>query len=238
MTVFQYLILFGFAFIGGAVAFLIKKADKNIINIVLSFSGAYLFGITVLHLVPEIYSNGDNSVGVYVLLGFFIQIFLEQFSKGIEHGHMHPVEKKSQAFVFSIMFGLGVHAFLEGIPLGANILDEPSRNATLYGIAFHKAPAAFALTSILIYSGFNKPFSFTMLVIFCAISPISALLAENVGQPSNTELYNIVTGIVVGSFLHISTTILFESSTKIHKLSIIRILAILAGAAISLLTIH
>ncbi|HEY0246588.1 MAG TPA: zinc/iron permease, partial [Mucilaginibacter sp.] len=72
----------------------------------------YLFGITVLHLIPDAYHENDNMVGVFILLGFLFQVFLEQFSDGIEHGHMHKPSANHYIFPLGIIVSLCVHAFL------------------------------------------------------------------------------------------------------------------------------
>ena len=63
------------------------KTDKTKnINLLLTFSGAYLLAVTTQHLIPEVFSSKqDNSIGIFILIGFLFQIILEYFSKGIEH---------------------------------------------------------------------------------------------------------------------------------------------------------
>jgi len=50
-----YLILFATVIISGSVV-LFLKIEGNTLKLILSFSGAYLLSIAVLHLIPEIYS--------------------------------------------------------------------------------------------------------------------------------------------------------------------------------------
>ena len=83
------IILFLAALLGGLAVFLFKKENTKNLKLVLSFSGAYLFAITILHLMPDVYESGNKYTGLFVLLGFSFQIILEQFSEGIEHGHIH-----------------------------------------------------------------------------------------------------------------------------------------------------
>ena len=89
MEIWKVIVLFSSALIGGLTVFLSKQISANGLKLILSFSGAYLFAITVLHLIPEVYIGGSASMGLYILGGFVFQIVLEQFSEGIEHGHIH-----------------------------------------------------------------------------------------------------------------------------------------------------
>src|SRR5476651_1631645 len=118
MAAWKVIILFIAAFGGGISVFLFKGDNHKTLKLVLSFSGAYLFGITVLHLIPDAYHENDSYVGVFILIGFLFQIVLEQFSDGIEHGHMHKhTEDHHGVFPFAILISLCIHAFLEGMPL-------------------------------------------------------------------------------------------------------------------------
>ena len=55
-----------------------KKFESSLIWFI-SFAGAYLLGITILNLIPEVFRVFDPMKGALVLLGFFFQIFLERY---------------------------------------------------------------------------------------------------------------------------------------------------------------
>ena len=67
------IILFLAALLGGLAVFLFKKENTKNLKLVLSFSGAYLFAITILHLMPDVYESGNKYTGLFVLLGFSFQ---------------------------------------------------------------------------------------------------------------------------------------------------------------------
>ena len=96
-----------------------KTWSNTSLKLTLVFAGAYLFSITVSHILPELYVQaGDNAmrIGIYVLAGFFIQQFLEYLTAGVEHGHMHEHNENHDHGTFSSLFvmtGLCLHAFLE-----------------------------------------------------------------------------------------------------------------------------
>ena len=84
-----YLILISSVLVGAIIALYFKGMSDKKTRLLISFSGSYLFAITVLHLIPDIYSHGaDYSIGIYIIIGFFFQIILEHFTKGAEHGHL------------------------------------------------------------------------------------------------------------------------------------------------------
>jgi zinc and cadmium transporter len=232
MEIWKLLILFFCAFLGGLSIFLVKSDKSQLLKLILSFSGAYLFAITVLHLIPDAYSGPDHEeIGIYILIGFLLQIFLEQFSEGVEHGHIHK-HHEAQVFPYGIMISLCLHAFLEGMPLAAD-----QHNALIFGISLHHIPAAFALASILLQNNFKFKGIVFYLLIFALMAPLGFLFSYGIsnGSIGGIELYfNKMMGIVIGIFLHISTTILFESSVD-HKVSKRKMIAVLLGISIALI---
>lgn len=234
-----YTLLFAAPLFGGLLSYFLFDKIRQSLKWVLSFSGAYLFSVTVLHLIPEAFSgHNDTTLGLYVLLGFFIQLILEQFSKGVEHGHIHTDDSLSKGYIFSIMIGLSLHSFLEGLPLGGHFHHEHAQMPFLYSVALHKIPAAFALVAIMNYAHLSKSTILLLLALFCSISPFGALTSEMIAHSgANFEKYHAaITALVIGSFFHVSTTILFETGTKSHKFSSQKIFAIIAGVALALLT--
>jgi len=232
MESWKFVILFLSAFIGGIAIFLVKNDKSQSLKLILSFSGAYLFAITVLHLIPHAYEGSDaHQIGIFILIGFLFQVLLEQFSQGVEHGHIHK-HHEGHIFPFGIMISLCLHAFLEGMPL---IKDQ--HNELIFGISLHHIPAAFALASILVQNQF-KPASILLFVaLFALMAPLgyyfSSLLSS--GSIVGTERYfNKIMGVVIGIFLHISTTILFESNAD-HKINRRKMIAVLMGIGIALI---
>ena len=232
MEVWKLLTLFLCAFLGGTAIFLVKSDKSQLLKLILSFSGAYLFAITVLHLIPDAYHGGEHEdIGIFILIGFLLQVFLEQFSEGVEHGHIHK-HHDGQVFPWGIMISLCLHAFLEGMPLA-----KDQHNALIYGIALHHIPAAFALASILMQNHFTKSKIILYISVFAIMAPLGFYVSNGIsnGSIGGVENYfNRIMGIVIGIFLHISTTILFESSVD-HKVSKRKMVAVLLGISIALI---
>jgi len=231
MALWKILVLFFGAFSGGMSVFLFKGDNHKNLKLVLSFSGAYLFGITVLHLIPDAYHGNDNYVGVFILIGFLFQIVLEQFSEGIEHGHMHKPNHEHVAFPLGILISLCIHAFLEGMPLA-----EGHQNQLVWGIALHHIPAAFALATVLLANKLSKGKTISFVVLFAIMAPAGYFFSNalSTGGIGNLQQYfNRIMGVVIGIFLHISTTILFESSSD-HKFTVRKLVAVLVGVGLAL----
>ena len=222
---------------GGLFYFLTKSTNHNYLKLSLAFSGAYLFSVSIVHLIPATYQSGGITVGYYILGGFFLQLILEYFSEGIEHGHIHIHQSKNPTIPISLMLGLCIHSFMEGMPLSSHFDHQHHHESFFRGIVLHHIPVAFALTSMLAGSGLKNRTVVVLLLIFSLMTPSGAWFSSILGD---LDLFNIqnyypnIMGIVVGIFLHISTTILFETGSD-HKYNRNKILVIILGATAALL---
>lgn len=204
----------------------------------LAFTGSLLFSIAVLDLIPEIYQGLGKSAGIYILAGFFFQIILEFFSHGIEHGHIH--QHQGRTFMSLVMISLCIHSLLEGMAVSFHPQGiAGSINKGLYtGILLHHIPIAIALMTLLAESGTNMFRRMTLLGIFALMPAVGLFLGGHTGDlmslPGGQLMLNITTGIVTGILLHISTTILFESSEN-HKFNFYKFITVIIGALLALL---
>ncbi|HCX24711.1 MAG: zinc permease [Flammeovirgaceae bacterium] len=231
------LVLFGSAIIGGmAEKFVTYKSDG--IRYSLIFAGSFLFSITIIHILPEIFSLGSNPMrlGLFILLGFFFQQLLEYFTSGIEHGHAHVHEHMSGFSKLGLVVALMLHSFLEGALLthDSPFHEQNESYSLLIGIILHKVPAAFALTTTIKGGGKFSNQVWGILLLFSVASPIGLLLSQHVLELSSDHLLTLF-AFVSGGFLHISTTIFVESSPN-HHFGIRKFAVSLLGAAIAIAT--
>ncbi len=234
-------VLFLLTFVGGSLPLWIKKLNDDAMQYMLAFSGAFLLSMTLLHLLPETFEEIGHKAGLYLLIGFFVQLFIQRFTHGIEHGHMHVHEHAGHHHipVVSIMLGLSLHAFMEGLPLGFNYRMEGTEPALYMAVAAHKVPEAILVTTLIMQTSKSVSKTILGLVLFSLITPLSGVMANILGMSYHfiAQLVISLIPIVAGAFIHISTTIFFESGTRHHMLTGKKVLAILSGLGIGLLTL-
>jgi zinc transporter ZupT len=243
MGIWQYVLLLSSALVGGGLALWSSERVRGYLPTLLSFSGAYLLAIAALELIPEVFSEPASEAGVWLLLGFFVQLLLEGFSQGVEHGHVHVHKEANYGYAVQVMIGLGLHAFLEGMPLGTQAHLHAGQVAhlhgdhLLFGIVLHKLPAAFALGLLLQGSDYPRRVIWGCLLVFGLLSPLGSVVGELV---SIDPVWRVrILAIVVGSFLHISTTILFEADgSRGHGISLRKFVVIVLGMAVAYFTAH
>ncbi len=251
--IFYAVILFLSALLGGGIFLITKKQTGSNLKLLLAYSAAYLLGLTLLHLFPELFSSGIAHPGWYVVAGFILQIILEYFSHGIEHGHAHTHEHHhGKGFLMTVMFSLWIHAFIEGMPFGgvidphalahshdhAHHLHSHShthdhRDSLLIGISLHKITESLVFMALLIGSGLPRQRAYFWMIIFALVAPLGAFVHYFIGESQLADLASLtpkVTGILIGIILHVATTMLFESEEG-HQFNRKKFAAILLGIA-------
>ena len=223
---------------GGFVHFLQAKNKQQFIKLALAFSGGFLLAIVFEHLLPELYAGHTANIGLYILLGFLIQLIMEYFSGGIEHGHVHL--HKGQAMPWSLFISLSIHSIIEGIPLGNDVehlhqlYDHDHKLSLFWGIVFHQVPVAIALMTLLLNTTMKKGSAWVVLMLFGIMTPLGLLIGLKVPMEQLGISVPAVLGIVIGMFLHISTTIIFETSEN-HKFNLLKLSSVIAGVVAALM---
>lgn len=232
------LLLFIISFVAGSIPLWFRQLNNKGMNLLLAFSGSFLLSITFLHLLHETFEELHASAGVYLLAGFFLQLVIQRFTHGIEHGHVHTDGHDHHVPLASILVGLGLHAFMEGLPLGFNYAAEATGPSLYLAVAAHKLPEIILVTT-LVLSLKGKMHALLALVVFSLLTPAGSITASIMSHKYSfmMQARTVLIPVVAGSFIHIATTIFFESGTKQHLLTLQKVMAIMLGVGIGLLTL-
>jgi zinc transporter ZupT len=250
MHLWEYLLLFLTPFVGGLPAFGISKLKPSLTKLILLFNGAFILGVALLQLVPEVFSHAQPQTGLWVLGGFVLQMLLEEWSGGVEHGHVHAEHGKKNLAI-PVLLGLCLHAFIEGLPLGAyrEFMDglehhhhhhgssNDNFHHLLFGVILHNIPASFALCSFFLISGYKRWPAIGLLTIFAITAPVSAFLAQHF--LNNSAWLQVLLAMVTGNLLQIGASLLFENDGhSSHHFSWRKWLALLVGFGLAALHFH
>ena len=238
----DYLILAS-SIVAGALTMLWFHLERNQLRLFNAFTGSFLLCLTFLHLLPELYhdsgvttetarDHADLLLGGLILAGSFVQIVLEFFSHGIEHGHAHHVHGR---FPIGVVVGLCLHALIEAMALGDSHTshDPASRRLLLWSIVLHNYPVSIALLGMLLHAGMGRGGALGVLGLFAIMAPIGMVLSGHTNLANHSRE---LMAFVIGIFMHISTTILFESGDG-HRFNRNKTLAILIGAAVGVASV-
>ena len=142
------------------------------------------------------------------------------------------------------MISLCIHSLLEGIPLVREISHDlhthggghhgHSDHSLLLGILLHKLPISIALMSMFVKSKLKLSKAFIWLFVFALMAPLGTFLGTVFKDYliDFTAFFDIILAIVLGMFLHISTTILFESDQS-HKFNFLKLSLIILGGGLA-----
>ncbi len=226
--------------LAGGIALKIKINQINL-RLLLAFSAAYLFTLSIIHLLPEVFQfENTKQMGLFIVLGFCLQLLIDTFSTGIEHGHvhLHSHECKKQ-LPNGIIVGLLLHSFLEGLPIyNLNPGTASTINLQLIlGLALHNIPITIAFTALLKDHESKQSKKWLLLVLFSIMSPLgylSSFVLQTYGLHNYQLFSQIAFAIVIGIFLHISTAILFETSEH-HKYNRTKVVMMAGGIILAYL---
>ena len=223
----------------GAIAFSISIPQTRL-RLILAFSAAYLFALSIMHMLPEAFAHTNvKFVGLFIVLGFVLQLLIDTFSTGIEHGHVHMHSSTCKTHLpYGIIIGLLLHSFLEGLPIyDLNAPQNSNINHQLIlGLAIHNLPITIAFVSLLKEHKTNAK-NWFLLILFSIMTPLgymSSYALQSFGL-NNYEVYGQAAfALVIGIFLHISTAILFETSDQ-HRYNIKKVMVMAGGIILAYL---
>ena len=217
-----------------------RHVSPKVMDYITIFGGAFLFASCFINLVPHIFLGDEPyrfvtpgihfKIAAAVMLGFLIQLLLEQLTKGAEHGHNHcpccAEEQEAEEHhhehhqhpghchnsttihpVTGLMIGLCIHAFLEGMPMVD--LDGDIHQGLLYGIVLHNIPIALVLVGLFMHNHYGFWRSLALLTIFAVMTPLGSLCNLYL-VPQDEVLQSLLMGVVVGILLHVAVSILFD----------------------------
>lgn len=244
MDNWKYIVLIATILVTGFVMLQLKLNNRDWTKHFLSFGGAYMLALCVFHLFPAIYHHDVQITGMLIMGGFLFQLLLDFISGGIEHGHVHLHHTSKDKIIYptAIFIGLCAHAFFEGMPLASDHIHGHSTDGLVWGIVFHNIPVSVALTTLMLSGNVPKTKIYISLLIFACMTPFGALLINSIDAHTDLisdveELGHFSLAFVIGIFLHISTTILFEAD-KEHHFNIIKFLTIILGIVIAMFAGH
>ena len=188
-----------------------KLLKKILMSLVALSAGALLSG-AFFHLIPEsLESLTSTAVFTYVLVGFILFFIIERF---LHWHHCHNGKCDVHPVSYLILFGDGIHNFIDGIIIGVSfIVSIPFGITTTALILGHEIPQELGDFGVLVYSGFGKVKS----LIANFIAQLTCILGGLVGYFLSSSVEGIIPYILpfaAGGFIYISASDLVP---ELHK---------------------
>jgi len=168
----------------GIFTLLIKnKSFDNLIHYLVPFSIGTLLAVTFFELLPDAveFAGGSfkSDIGILIISSMAISFILEYFI----HWHHHvntknKSEEEIKPYVYNILYGDGVHNFIDGIALVIAFNSSLTLGLSLFlGIAIHELAQEIGDFTILVKGGMSP----IKALFYNFISGLTAFLGAFVG---------------------------------------------------------
>lgn len=161
------------------------------------------FTIIIPEGIAALYESKDSTkskepesihavIGMALVVGFLLMYLIDvlpsKSAKGhAQNGHIplssmdsgeqpKPITSSKDGHSNTTTIGLVIHAFADGIALGASSATPPIGLVVFLAIMVHKAPVAFSLTTTLLKQGLNKRQARAHLLMFSLAAPLGAFV--------------------------------------------------------------
>ncbi len=200
-----------FCLIGGILLLWKEKWAKKIALYLVSFAAGALLGAAFLHLLPEAIEEGGVSIFWYVLIGLLVMFLVE---KSLLWYHCHDGKCEIHTFNYTILFGDGVHNFIDGIIIGVSFLISiPLGIITALAIAFHEIPQEIGNFAVMLHGGMKRTKILIYNLIAASMTPLAAILAYIFSSSLEKAIIPLV-AFAGGTFIYIASSDLIP---EIHK---------------------
>ena len=212
-----------------------EKNLKNILIYFVSFSAGALLGDVFIHLIPEVFNEGATAyTSLYFLSGITVSFLIEKIIYWRENHTSSILGNKIKHFVFMILFGDGVHNFIDGLAIGASFLvSVPVGIATSLAVILHEIPHEIGDFAALIHGGLGKK----QAIFYNFVSGLTAILGTLFALVLSqyvTGINNFLVPFAAANLIYIAGTNLIpelHKETQLKK-STIQIFTFLLGIAI------
>lgn len=192
----------------------LSKVSKVTSFLVLLAAGT-LIGDVFIHIIPELYEEYGNNMGISIsiLVGIFFFFALESIvhwhhCTNIESTDSTNTENLSRSakksLIINNLLGDAIHNFIDGMLIAASFAQSTQLGiATTIAVLIHEIPQELGDFGILIHSGLSK----LKALLFNFMSALAAILGAVVviifGELS-TDINIYLLGFAAGAFLYIA----------------------------------
>jgi ZIP family zinc transporter/zinc and cadmium transporter len=143
---------------GGAII-VQKNWERRYLNYFVALGAGFMLATAIVEMLPESVQLSGTRAYFIVLIGYLIVHFFEHTVT--PHFHFGE-ETHAEEFVhhrtgYSVLFGLLIHTFFDGIAIASGFLVSPRLGWVIFIAVFlHKIPEGFTVASVMLASGRSR----------------------------------------------------------------------------------
>ncbi|HYV76485.1 MAG TPA: ZIP family metal transporter [Candidatus Binatia bacterium] len=183
---------------GGAV--IVQRSwERRYLRYFVALGAGFMLATALVEMVPESLELSRRSGALLVLLGYLIVHFFEH----VITPHFHYGEEThAEEFLhthnrMSVLFGLMIHTFFDGIAITSGFLISPGLGWVIFVAVFlHKIPEGFTVTSVMLASGLSKGKSWFASMML-GLATLAGVLTMAVGRQSVGYGLPVAAGVTI-----------------------------------------
>jgi ZIP family zinc transporter/zinc and cadmium transporter len=133
--------------------------ERHLLRYFVALGSGFMLATALVEMVPESIELRGRSAGFLVLLGYLIVHFFEHtLSPHFHFGEeVHPDEFLEKHKIFSVVVGLMIHTFFDGIAIASGFLVSNWLGWIIFLAVFlHKVPEGFTIASVMLAGGSSR----------------------------------------------------------------------------------
>jgi zinc and cadmium transporter len=195
--------------VGLATVTLSEAQLRRVATKLVSFAVGALLGDAFIHLIPETFARGGETLlpSLLILGGMLLFFMIEKLLRhqhGPLHEHHHPGGRVPELAVVNLV-GDAVHNFVDGVLIGASYLQSPALGvSTTLAVVLHEIPQELADFGVLVHAGLSarKAVAFNLASASAAIGGTVLILI--VGTTASKAFTEALVPVTAGAFVYIA----------------------------------
>jgi ZIP family zinc transporter/zinc and cadmium transporter len=159
---------------GGAII-VQRHWERRYLRYFVALGAGFMLATALVEMIPESFELRGRSAAFLVLLGYLTIHFFEHTVT--PHFHFgeetHPHEFLHKHTGISVLLGLSVHAFFDGVAIASGFVLSHALGWLIFvAIILHKVPEGFTIASVMLASGRSR-----RIAVYSAIALAAATIA-------------------------------------------------------------
>jgi zinc and cadmium transporter len=183
---------------GGAVI-VQRNWERSYLRYFVALGAGFMLATALMEMVPESLQLAGRQGALLVLVGYLVvHLFEHTITPHFHYGEeTHASEHLNPRRRMSVLFGLMIHAFFDGIAITAGFLISSWLGWVIFLAVFlHKIPEGFTVTSVMLASGLSKGKSWFASVML-GLATLAGVLTMVIGQHEVSYGLPVAAGVTI-----------------------------------------